>query len=428
MKIFEAVADVEGATREDIEALAHTSALAQQSALRESAQKRIREIAREAGVFPASIHTLYMAFGRRETAGWSVPAMNIRALTFDTARTVFEVGRKLETNAFIFEIARSEMGYTFQDPSEFSASVLAGAVSAGYAGPVFIQGDHYQFKTEAFLKNPQEEVGKIEKLIKESIDAGFYNIDIDASTLVELKETELCDQQKNNFEMTAHMTKFIRSIEPAGVTVSVGGEIGHIGGKNSTVSEFEAFMEGYLTLLDGVEGISKVSVQTGTHHGGLVLADGSMASVDIDFSVLADITKVAREKYSMGGTVQHGASTLPDEMFHKFPESNAVEVHLATGFQNIIYDTMPGELREKIYAWLRENVQNEREKDMTDEQFIYKLRKKGFGPFKKEMWQMPEEEKSHVLAGLEKQFTFLFEQLGTKGRKGVVEKYIQTQD
>jgi len=48
--------------------------------------------------------------------------------------------------------------------------------------------------------------------------------------------------------------------------------------------------------------------------------------------------KVAREKYKMGGTVQHGASTLPDEMFHKFKEHGAVEVHLATGFQNLIFD------------------------------------------------------------------------------------------
>jgi len=41
----------------------------------------------------------------------------------------------------------------------------------------------------------------------------------------------------------------------------------------------------------------------------------------------------------MGGAVQHGASTLPDDMFDLFPKKGTMEVHLATGFQNIIFDS-----------------------------------------------------------------------------------------
>lgn len=425
MQLFQNSAEVEGATRGDIERLAHTSALSEDAEVKALAQRRVREIAREAGVYPAPIHELYKAFGRGETSGWSVPAMNIRTITFNKAQIVFELARELDTNAFIFEIARSEMGYTFQDPAEFATSILAGAVAEGYQGPVFMQGDHYQFKRELFDTNPQQEIENIQKLISESITAGFYNIDIDASTLVHLKESELRDQQKNNFEMTAHMTKFIRSIEPEGITVSVGGEIGHIGGKNSTTEEFEVFMENYREKVGDIEGISKVSVQTGTHHGGVVLPDGTVAMVDIDFSVLENISKSAREKYAIGGTVQHGASTLPNELFHKFPESNALEVHLCTAFQNITYETMPEALREKMYAWTVENCSGEREEGMTDEQFIYKLRKKAFGPFKRALWEMTPEEKAPVLAGLKKQMAFLFEQLGTKGKRGVVDTFVK---
>ena len=87
-----------------------------------------------------------------------------------------------------------------------------------------------------------------------------------------------------------------------------------------------------------VEPISKVSIQTGTSHGGVPLPDGSMAKVSIDFDTLDRLSTVARDEYGMAGCVQHGASTLPDDAFHHFPEHGTAEIHLATGFQNILYD------------------------------------------------------------------------------------------
>ena len=45
--------------------------------------------------------------------------------------------------------------------------------------------------------------------------------------------------------MTALLTTYIHQIQPENITVSIGGEIGHIGGKNSTAQDFEAFMELY---------------------------------------------------------------------------------------------------------------------------------------------------------------------------------------
>ncbi len=81
-----------------------------------------------------------------------------------------------------------------------------------------------------------------------------------------------------------------------------------------------------------------MSIQTGTSHGGVALPDGSIAEVSIDFDTLRRLSTVAREEYGLAGCVQHGASTLPDEAFHHFPANGAAEIHLATGFQNILYD------------------------------------------------------------------------------------------
>lgn len=410
---------------EAIDSLAYTAALADDSSLQHEARVLIRKIASAVGINSASIYELYKAIGKGEVKGFSVPAMNIRMISYDFAQIIFEEAEKIEAGAFIFEIARSEIGYTDQKPDEFSASILAGAIKSGWKGPVFIQGDHYQFKDKIFKKNPQEEIDSIELLIKDSLMAQFYNIDIDASTLVDLDKKELSEQQKDNFEMTARLTEHINQLEPIGVTVSVGGEIGHIGGVNSNAADLEAFMEGYLDLIgkDKV-GLTKVSVQTGSSHGGIPDENGKVIEVDIDFSVLKSISKVAREKYKLAGPVQHGASTLPEKLFSHFVENDTVEVHLATEFQNIIIDNLPDELRKKINEWTMENCGDEREEKWNDKQFIYKLRKKAVGPFKHECWMIEDAQKNKIKKALAKKIAFLFDQLNIAGTRHTVSKYV----
>lgn len=412
---------------ETIDNLVYSSVFSSDEEVKKESRRIIRKLADMLGCAPASIHELYMAIGKGETEDFSVPAMNIRTLTYDKARLVFKIAQKHSVGPFIFEIARSEQSYTDQKPDEYATSILAAAIKEGYDGPVFIQGDHYQFKTKVFKVNKEEEINNIKKLIKASIDAGFYNIDIDASTLVDLNKPELSEQQRDNYEMTALMTEYIRSIQPQDMMISIGGEIGHIGGKNSNVDDFQAYMDGYLPLIQktNLVGISKVSVQTGTSHGGTVLPDGSIAQVELDFSVLESITKVAREKYKIGGAVQHGASTLPNELFNRFPESDTLEVHLATGFQNIVYDFMPKDLKEEMYEWVRKNCTDERKETWNDEQFVYKLRKKALGPFKQRLWTLPESEKKTILENLEKQFEFLFEKLNVFNTKDILDRYVK---
>jgi fructose/tagatose bisphosphate aldolase len=315
------------------------------------------------------------------------------------------------------------MGYTMQRPAEYSACILAAAIKEGYRGPIFIQGDHFQVNKEKFDKNPDEEMNALRDLISESLDAKFYNIDIDASTIVDLSQSNLAEQQKDNYTTTAALTKFIRQSQPLGVTVSIGGEIGHIGGKNSTVADFEAFMQGYLSRISGVEGISKVSVQTGTSHGGIPMPDGTIASVQLDFSVLSNIGTVAREKYGIGGAVQHGASTLPNSLFGEFVKSKTLEIHLATGFQNIVFDNLPDGLKGEMMNWVQKNLGDDRDNAMSEQQFMYKTRKKALGPFKKQLWDLKAEEKEPILSALEKQFAFLFTVLNIANTKSVVEKY-----
>ncbi|OGW60051.1 MAG: aldolase [Nitrospirae bacterium RBG_16_64_22] len=388
----------------------------------------IRALARESGVVPASIQSLYEAMGRGEVSGFTVPAINIRGLTYDSTRAVFRAMEAGRVGPVIFEIAKSEIGYTEQRPDEYAVVILAAAIREGYSGPVFLQGDHFQINAKKFGADPSGEVNALKAIAREAVEAGFYNIDIDASTVVDLSKGTIEDQQFNNSHITAEMTKFIRGLEPKSVMVSVGGEIGEVGGKNSTVEELSAFMDVYRRELGGgLQGISKISVQTGTSHGGVVLPDGTVAKVKLDFDTLQSLSKAAREKYGLSGAVQHGASTLPDEAFGRFPETGTSEVHLATGFQNMIYEhpRFPAALKEKAYDWCRANCAGERKGGETEEQFLYKTRKKTFGPFKKEMWDLPAEIRNAIGADLEAKFRFLFDKLRVVGTRDVVGRIVK---
>ncbi len=423
------VVDDEAKLRGDgIRDLAWTAAFASDEGTVRAAQWLIHEAARELGAHSASIEELYRARARGEVHGFTVPAINIRAQTFDMARTVFETAEAADVGAVILELARSEQTYTFQRPADYAASVLAGAVAAGWRGPVFIQGDHYQFNAKKYAADPEAMTEEIRRACRLAIEAGYRNIDIDSSTLVDLSKPTRDEQQRENYLRAAELTALIRSLESDGVTISVGGEIGEVGKENSNEEELLAYLNGYQAELQrrapGAVGISKVSVQTGTSHGGVPLPAGGVAEVKLDFDVLRRLGDLARQR-GLAGAVQHGASTLPDELFHHFPAVETAEIHLATGFQNALFEhpAFPKELHEAIEHWCYENAADERKPDQNDEQFIYTTRKKSIGPFKRQLWDL--RTKDEILAAQRRKISFLFTELGVNDSQKMIETYIK---
>ncbi len=423
------VVDDETALRADaIRDLAWTAAFSTDEAAVEAARWIVWEASQATGARSASIHELYMARARGEVSGFTVPAINIRAQTFDMARIVFEAAAEADCGAVILELARSEQTYTYQRPIDYSTAVLAGAIAAGWQRPVFVQGDHYQFNAKKYAADPESMTEEIRRACRLAIDAGYRNIDIDSSTLVDLSKTTLDEQQRENYVRAAELTALIRSLEHDGVVVSVGGEIGEVGKKNSTEEELEAYLAGYRRELDArahdAIGLSKVSVQTGTSHGGVPLPDGGVAEVQLDFDVLRRLGETARA-HGLAGAVQHGASTLPDELFHHFPEAETAEIHLATGFQNLLYDhpAFPADLLAEVTGWCESNAADERKEGETDEQFLYKTRKKAIGPLKRELWDLPT--KAEILAAQKQKIAFLYSELRVVGSRSMIERYIR---
>jgi hypothetical protein len=100
------------------------------------------------------------------------------------------------------------------------------------------------------------------------------------------------------------------------------------------------------------------------------------------------------------------------------------EIHLATGFQNLLYEhpAFPEDLRAEMESWCASNTADERQEGETDAQFLYKTRKKALGPYKRELWDLTT--KDEIISAQEQKFRYLFEQLGVGGSRAMVERYV----
>lgn len=141
----------------------------------------------------------------------------------------FSRGDESESRPDYFEIARSEIDYTRRRPAEYACAIKAAAIKPVIRGR-FLQGIIFK-STQKYAADSAKETQTVKNLIWEAIDAGFYNIDIDTSTLVDLSKATVKEQQATNYTLAAELTTMIRDLEPEGITVSVGGEIGEVGGK-----------------------------------------------------------------------------------------------------------------------------------------------------------------------------------------------------
>jgi len=415
----------------------------------------IQNIALKQGIVLGSVYEFYKKKAK-DNKKVTIPAINIRGMAYNTARAIFEAAKKDKVNSLILEIAKSEIEYTGQRPAEYAISILSAAIKEGYQTPLFLQGDHFQINASKYKEDPEKEREKIKVLIREAIEAGFYQIDLDMSTLVDWSETDYNAQQRTNYKETALLTAYARDLErefgldKLGIVINLGGEIGEIGkgikGRNSIVEDLRSFMEGYLKELSALskekgyqlEGITKIAVQSGTQHGGIRDEKGSVIKeIKVSFNTLAELGKVARKEYGLAGVVQHGASTLDPSCFvlftgqpspkgFKFPEElltkeNAkslsenpvAEVHLATAYQDTILDhsVFPKELTGRIKKWVLENFPK---KEGEDEDKAYvSNRKNAWGHFKFELWSLPLEIQDALRKTLSRQFSEdVFKNLG----------------
>ncbi len=382
---------------------------------RAAARWAIWEAAGALDIFPDTLAPLLHSCGQDAAPlPMTIPALNLRTLTFDMACAVFAAAHSRDAGAVIFELARCEIAYTAQEPGEYVAAVLGAAIRTGHQGPVFFQGDHFQVHLEPYAADPEAELASLEALIRTAIQAGFYNIDVGASGLVDYGREALAEQFARNCAITARLVEHVRARQPDGAPVAVGAQVSPPWGRHSQPADVRAFMDGLTAALPaGVTGPDKISVYAGTRLGGLVQPDGSLAEAAVDFGLLHQLAEILRGEYGLPGIVQYGASTLPTAMLHRFGDAQVCEIHLATGFQNTLFEhpAFPAGLRREIYAHLDQYFGDHRPEGVSDAQFYYRERKRALGHFKRDLWTLDADIRAHFRMAWEQQIGAVFDQL-----------------
>ncbi len=350
------------------------------------------------GVAPAPVGTIYRALAEGRLAPLTVPAFNVRGLTFDVVSAVYRRAMELDAAGVMFELAPSEAAVADQSFAQYAALVCAAAATTGYRGPVLIQGDHFTVESD-----DDASVAEVEGLARSALDSGFLQLDLDAAALA-VEGSSAAARQDRNAAVTAGLMARLAPRAPAGAIF--GGEVGEIGGANTTPEELDVFVDLVRRHAGAAAGaFGKVSVQTGTRHGGMTDASGKPARMPLDTALARELADVARAK-GLPGIVQHGASTLQSDQFAALPGCGVVEVHLATNLQDLVFDSpaFPPELRAELVAAALGGPAGAAERGAdtsgVGDQLFRQRRWSLWGPFKRRLLDLPDETRAGLAAGV----------------------------
>lgn len=367
------------------------------------------------GVRPAGINPVYEALANEAIAPLTVPAFNVRGLTYDTARAIFRRALASDTFALMFELAPSEARTGNQSFLEYAALVCAAAAREGHRGPVFLQGDHFALEEDSDVARTE-----LVELGAGVLRAGYRQIDLDVAALTAEGATAE-ERQVPNARNTAWLLQQLAA--DAGPGTIFGGETGEIGGENTSPEDLEAF----ITLVRREAGeaarlFGKVSVQTGTAHGGMTGGDGRHVRMPLDLGLARQLADVARAA-GFGGIVQHGASTLEADQFAALPDAGIIEVHLATNLQNLVFDSphFPPELRERMrddaLASSVGAAERGAETGATDPETAFRQKRWSmWGPYKQELLSLSAETRHELAEGVADWAAELFSSFRLGGR------------
>ncbi len=367
------------------------------------------------GVTPAGIGRVYEAIGSGKIAPLTVPAFNVRGLVYDVARAIYRRASALGTIGVIFELAPSESATGDQSFAQYAALVAAAAAREGHSGPVFVQGDHFALET-----SERAERDALLGLARDALEAGYLQIDLDTAALAVPGATPH-ERQLPSALATAELLRELAPFARPGTVF--GGEIGEIGGENTSGEDLQAFIDLVREHAGEAAGLfGKVSVQTGTRHGGMTGSDGSPARMPLDTDLAARLAAVARSN-GFGGVVQHGASTLQPDQFRALPGCGIIEVHLATNIQNLIFDSpaFPASLRARMrddaLASAAGAAERGADSGATDPEAAFRQKRWSmWGPYKRDLLDLPAATRRELAEGVADWAEGLLEAFGQRGR------------
>lgn len=316
-------------------------------------------------------------------------------------RGIIEAAKEMDA-AIIFEIAKSEVGYTDQAPEEYISVVKSLAKEIDFNTPYCIHGDHITIS-----ENTPDAIRSAEDLIKKEVEAGFTSFAIDASHNFNIEAETTREQLADNIEITTRIAKLIKRLmvekgktrEDYGLEVEVG-EIGKIDPETgeqelTTVDEAVTFIK---ALNENGVYPDLIAINNGTVHGNVYDAEGNIVPL-LGIDGLRT-REVANAIASIGVQIaQHGITGTPLELMRKLIDAGIVKGNVGTNWQNIALDNMPSDLVKKMEDWTMENYAvkvRAKKPSISDKEIIGQNIKYGIRVFKKEIANIDDEYKQKI--------------------------------
>ncbi len=348
-----------------------------------------------------------------------VMAANIRII--HSTRGIMMAAKELDA-AVMFEIAKSEIGYTAQNPKQFADMVIRTAEELEFNQPYAIHGDHITIK-----KNTPEDVAAGEKLIKDEIAAGFTSFAIDASHNFDIDAPTVAEQLADNIEITSKLAKLIP--DTAGLEVEVG-EVGKVdpatGEKALTsVAEAKTFVS---AIKDAGFSPNLLATNNGTVHGNIYDEMGNIVEqVGIDIDRTRDIAQAIAPHGVF--VAQHGITGTPLDLMHLLIDAGVFKGNVGTNWQNIALKSMPEGLVKRMEEWTLASEHSQKMKQkkpgIQDLVLLGKNIKHSIKVFKSEIDAISGDDLAKIDAATKKSAVDFFNAFKAEGTAGRVKAHIE---
>lgn len=294
--------------------------------------------------------------------------------------------------AVLFEIAKSEVGYTGQSPQEFYDKITGIASELDFNTPYAIHGDHITIK-----ENTLEDIAKAKELIEAEVAAGFTSYAIDASHNFNFDGLNEREQLSDNIDITVKLADLI----PKDVCLEV--EVGEVGRNNAdgtkkltTVAEAVAFIEALQE--QGVKP-DLLAINNGTVHGNIFDKVGNIVEqVGIDIETTKEIADAIKP---LGVRIaQHGITGTPLNLMHLLIDAGIAKGNVGTNWQNIYVEHLPEEISFKMVEWTLASEQAAKMKakkpEISEKELIAKNIKHSTKIYKDELLSLSGEYKEKI--------------------------------
>ena len=254
----------------------------------------IYSIAWKLNIFPSSLQKIYKAQASHEIFPQiKILSLDVTEDSFENLRILFNSMNKEETKLLSFSINPKQMDQTWFFP--YITKILAAAIMEDYSGPIFLQTDNIYFDPLSFENDRDNLLDRLKKITQNAIKSGIYNLNLNASELIDPDKSVTSEKMLMNLKMVAMVTNlWVRNYQPNGITVSVSGKLGKLAVDFIQKDELKDYLKrlmkegSRLRFNTAGDDISKIVVDYRT---------GNKASADY----LGSLKLIAQNEFGLGG-------------------------------------------------------------------------------------------------------------------------------